>query len=148
MGRTSTTKPVKRAVGNTLRGVPQTCEECWPLVGERRGRLWFARKLRRTVGSPASVEFDGPAILAREEKRRDIVGFLHTHPSFPAEPSQRDVATMQAWVSAFGKPLLCLIHGTDGLAGYLFDSDDSRGQRLSQVELFARNTIIAIAPES
>ena len=139
---------MKRAVGNALRGVPQNCEECWPLVGERRGRLWFARKLRRTVGEPARVEFDGPAILAREERRGDIVGFLHTHPGFPAEPSRRDIATMQAWVSAFGKPLLCLINGTDGLAGYLFASDDSHGERMEQVESFARGHIVALARES
>jgi proteasome lid subunit RPN8/RPN11 len=139
----------RRAVGNALRGVPlAACEECWPLVGERRGRVWYARKLRRTVGGPASVEFDGPAVLAREEKRRDIVGFLHTHPGFPAEPSLRDIATMQAWVSAFGKPLLCLIHGTDGLAGYLFESDDSRGERLVQVEAFARGTMVALSGDS
>jgi Prokaryotic homologs of the JAB domain len=96
------------------------------------------------VGGPARVEFDGPSVLAREEEHRDIVGFLHTHPGFHAEPSPRDIATMQAWVSAFGKPLLCLIHGTDGLAGYLFESDASPGKRLAQIELFARGTIIGI----
>jgi hypothetical protein len=110
--------------------------------------LWFARKLRRTVGSPGSVAFDGPAVLAREEKRRDIVGFLHTHPGFPAELSRRDIATMQAWVSAFGKPLLCLIHGTDGLAGYVFASDDSRGERLAQVESFVRGNLVVLSCDS
>jgi hypothetical protein len=136
------------AGSSALRGVPSVCEECWPLVGQRKGRLWFARKLRRTVGGPASVAFDGPAVLAREEQRRDIVGFLHTHPGFPAEPSLRDIATMQAWVSAFGKPLLCLIEGRDGLAGYVFESDDSRGVRLDQVESFARGTVIALSGDS
>jgi hypothetical protein len=102
------------------------------------------RKLRRTVGGPTSVEFDGPAVLAREEKRADVVGFLHTHPDFPAEPSARDVATMQAWVSSFGKPLLCVIHGTNGLAGYVFDSDGSAGVQVAQVELFSRGTIVAM----
>jgi len=149
LARASATKSVKpatsRAAGNARRGVSSgKCEQCWPLVGQRRGRLWFARKLRRTAGSPAHVEFDGPGVLAREEQRHDIVGFLHTHPGFPAEPSQRDIDTMQAWVSSFGKPLLCVIQGADGLAGYLFASDDSRGNRLKQVELFARATIIAI----
>jgi len=130
-----------RAIGN---GGSKACEECWPLVGERRGRLWYARKLRRTVGRPAHVEFDGQAVLAREEKRRDIVGFLHTHPGFPAEPSQRDIATMQAWVGSFGKPLLCLIQGTDGLAGYVFTADDSHGERVAQVESFNGGMIVAI----
>ena len=105
------------------------------------------RKLRRTVGGPASVEFDGPAVLAREERHGDVVGFLHTHPGSPAEPSPRDIATMQAWVSSFGKPLLCLIHGTNGLAGFLFGSDESRGELLTQVESFARGAILAVRRE-
>jgi proteasome lid subunit RPN8/RPN11 len=151
LARASTPKSVKRsltgAVGNA-RGVPlANCEECWPLVGECRGRLWHARKLRRTVGGPAHVEFDGPAVLAREEKRRDIVGFLHTHPGFRAKPSKRDIATMQAWVRAFGKPLLCLIQGTDGLAGYLFASDDSPPERLVQVKAVTRGKFIAIGSD-
>lgn len=99
------------------------------------------------MGSPARVEFDGLAVLAREERRHDIIGFLHTHPAFSADPSQRDIDTMQAWVSALAKPLLCLIRGTDGLAGYVFPTDDSRGQRLLQVESFPRGLLIAIASD-
>jgi proteasome lid subunit RPN8/RPN11 len=91
------------------------------------------------------VEFDGPAALAREERRHDIVGFLHTHPDFPAQPSQRDIDTMRAWVSALGKPLVCLIQGTDGLVGYNFASDDSTGEKLLQAEEFPRGLLIAIA---
>ena len=140
MERPSTTKRVKR------RSEPG-CEECWPLVGQRRGRLWHARKLRRSIGGPARVEFDGPAVLAREEQRGDVIGFLHTHPGFAAEPSQRDIDTMQAWVSALGKPLLCLIQGTDGLAGYVFASDDSSGQKVLQVESFPRGVIVVVSGE-
>jgi proteasome lid subunit RPN8/RPN11 len=120
----------------------QRCEQCWPLVGQRRGRLWRARRLRRSVGQPTRVEFDGRAVLAREERRGDVIGFLHTHPGFRALLSKRDVDTMRAWVSAFGKPLLCLIDGTDGLAGYLFDSDDSPGERVVQVERFPGGLIV------
>lgn len=147
MARASTTKSLTVREGQPRRGRGPTltkCEECWPLVGERRGRLWYARKLRRSIGGPARVEFDGPVVLAREENRHDIVGFLHTHPGFPAEPSQRDIATMQAWVSSFGKPLLCLIQGTDGLAGYVFSNEQPNGELLDQVEVFKLHTIVAI----
>jgi len=141
LARPSAAKSMKGRVG------PALCEECWPLVGQRRGRVWHARKLRRTVGEPARVEFDGLAVLAREEQRHDVVGFLHTHPNFPAEPSQRDIDTMHAWVSALGKPLVCLIAGTDGLAGFLFADDDSRGVRLMQVETFPRGVMVAVRSE-
>ena len=90
------------------------------------------------------VEFDGPAVLAREERRHDVVGFLHTHPGFAASPSRRDVATMQAWVSAFGKPLVCLIRGADGLKGYRFDDFESSGIPLATVEEFPRGIIVGV----
>lgn len=131
-----------RASAVSRRG--ERCEECWPLVGARRGRIWLARKLRRSVGQPHRVEFDGPEVLAREEARGDVVGFLHTHPQFEAAPSARDVATMQAWVGAFGKPLLCLIHGTDGLAGYVFVDPRSPGVPLAEVASFARGAMVAV----
>jgi proteasome lid subunit RPN8/RPN11 len=90
------------------------------------------------------VEFDGPAVLAREERRHDVVGFLHTHPGFAASPSRRDVATMQAWVSAFGKPLVCLIRGSDGLKGYRFDDYEASGIPLATVEEFPRGIIVGV----
>jgi hypothetical protein len=128
--------PRARAAGN--------CEQCWVLVGRRQGRIWYARRVGRSRGEPAEVEFDGPAVLAREERRRDVVGFLHTHPSSAAVPSRRDLATMRAWVSAFGKPLLCLIEGTDGLRGYRFDDDGSSGEPLMHVESFPRGVLIGV----
>jgi hypothetical protein len=120
------------------------CEECWLLVGRRKGRIWQMRIISRSVGLPASVEFDGSAALDREEKKGDVVGFLHTHPASDAVPSRRDLATMRAWVSAFGKPLLCLIKGIDGLAGYRFDDDSSAGTRLLAVESFPRGVLIGV----
>lgn len=129
---------------STETSLAASIEHCWGLVGEYRGGIWYARRMARTSGDVASVTFDGPAILAREEQRRDVVGLLHTHPHCFATPSQRDIDTMQAWVSAFGKPLLCLIEGTDGLAGYRFTSDDARGQRVTKVQRFARGVMIAV----
>lgn len=119
-------------------------EEAWTLVGRRRGRVWHARRIGHERGAPERVAFDGSAVLDREESRRDVVGFLHTHPACDAVPSSRDLATMRAWVSAFGKPLLCLIEGTDGLRGYRFDNDESCGTPLLTVELFPRGTVVAV----
>jgi proteasome lid subunit RPN8/RPN11 len=119
------------------------CEECWVLVGERRGSIWLGRLLDRVVGKPATVEFDGAAVLAREEKRGDVIGFLHTHPNCEANLSQRDIHTMQAWTSAFGKPLVCLIEGTDGLRAYRFDDSDSQGTT-TRVERFQNDWLVGI----
>ncbi|CAK9037477.1 Probable molybdopterin-synthase adenylyltransferase (MoaD protein adenylase) (Molybdopterin-converting factor subunit 1 adenylase) (Sulfur carrier protein MoaD adenylyltransferase) [Durusdinium trenchii] len=53
----------------------------------RVGRFWYARRVKPSVGKPASVAFDAEWALAREE----------------------------AWVSCFAKPLLCMIEA-DGRA--------------------------------
>ncbi len=119
-------------------------ERCWTLVGQRRGRVWYARRVRAVDGDLASVRFDGPWVLEREERRHDILGFLHTHPGGPASPSHRDVRTMRAWCSAFGKPLLCLIASPKGLHGYRFDDYESQGLPLEMVEVFPRGVIIGV----
>jgi proteasome lid subunit RPN8/RPN11 len=120
------------------------CAEGWVLVGQRRGGIWLGKMLDRAVGRPELVEFDGVAALAREESRGDVIGFLHTHPACEATPSRRDVDTMQAWTSALGKPLLCVIVDTDGLHAHRFDDDTSEGIQLAQVEQFENDFIVAI----
>jgi proteasome lid subunit RPN8/RPN11 len=119
-------------------------EQCWTLLGDRRGRVWHCRRVRRTNGERTSVKFDGPWALNREETHGDVIGFLHTHPDGPDSPSGRDVRTMRAWCLAFGKALLCVIAGPDGLRGYRFDDDESKGERLEVVEAFPRGVIIGV----
>lgn len=130
-----------RASARTLK---PAVEECWTLVGSRRGGIWLARRIDHRAGQLASVHFEGPSVLAREEMRRDVLGFLHTHPSGPPLPSSRDVRTMRAWCSAFGKPLLCVIASPVGLAAFRFDDDSSAGIPLAQIELFPRGVVIGV----
>jgi proteasome lid subunit RPN8/RPN11 len=127
-----------------LKTVLPPFEECWPLVGRRNGRIWLARRERHSTGERTRVHFDGAAVLAREEARGDVVGFLHTHPEGPAAPSARDIRTMHAWCGAFGKPLLCLIDGPAGLAGWRFDDDETTGERLECVAVFPRGIVIGV----
>ena len=72
------------------------------------------------------------------------MGFLHTHPDGPPDPSARDVRTMRAWCSAFGKPLLCVIASPPGLAAFQFVDDSSQGVRMSAVEVFPRGVLIGV----
>jgi proteasome lid subunit RPN8/RPN11 len=127
-------------VSGTLKKV---VEECWTLVGIRRGRIWYCRRVRHSIGERASVGFDGGWVLEREEKHGDVIGFLHTHPDGPASPSSRDVRTMRAWCSAFGKPLVCLIAEPAGLRGYRFEGELA-GRPLEFVELFPRGVVIGV----
>jgi proteasome lid subunit RPN8/RPN11 len=127
-------------VGQKL--VLSKCEQCWTLLGQSRGRVWYGRRVRLSEGQPTSVRFDALWALKREEKRHDVLGFFHTHPHGPAFPSTRDVRTMRAWCSSFGKPLLCVIHSPQGVRGYRFEDDQSQGMEL--VELFSRGVVIGV----
>jgi hypothetical protein len=119
-------------------------EVCAVLVGHCQRGIWHGRLRQRQTGGPASVEFDWDWVMAREERYGDVAGFFHTHPSGLATPSQRDVRTMRAWASCFGKPLLCLIESGDRLSAYLFATDEDEGYALAQVERFPRNAIVAV----
>jgi len=120
-------------------------EHCWTLVGLRRGPFWYARRVRKVTGKPASVEFDASWVLRREEDRGDVVGFYHTHPGGPPQPSKRDLRTMHAWVAAFGKPLLCLIESEGMVAAFRFDDDESDAIGLV-CECFPRGVVIVLDP--
>lgn len=100
-------------------------EHCWVLLGHREGDLWWGHMHQMTVGAPCSVAFDPDYVLRREEEKGDVVGFYHTHPGFSAYPSSRDDATMHQWVCSFGKPLVCLIRGVDGLRAWWYVDDES-----------------------
>ena len=119
-------------------------EQCWVLLGERRGRVWYCHSHNEISGERTFVQFDGPWVLEREESHGDVVGFLHTHPDGPAMPSQRDVRTMRAWCLSFGKPLVCLIDCPTGLLDFRFENDESIGEPLEIVEAFPHDVLIGV----
>ena len=119
-------------------------EETAVLTGSRKGQVWFGRLREWKSGTPVRVDFDWDWVLRREEQRRDILGFYHTHPPGVPGPSIRDVRTMQAWVSCLGKPLLCIVREGKGLSAHLFRTDEERGRLLPEVQQFERGVIVAI----
>lgn len=107
------------------------------LVGRRTRRVWHVARRRRTTGAVVSVEADAAWALAREERRGDVAGFYHTHPRGAGNtPSARDVRTMRAWCSSFGKPLLCVIADGRSLAAWVFDDARSAGRLARSVERY------------
>lgn len=102
----------------------ETKEVCWVILGNLNENYWCGKLHYMSVGTPASVAFDWKEVLALDEKEDSVLGFLHTHPSFPAFLSDRDHRTMQAWVFSLGKPLICAINGTDGLRAFCYYNDE------------------------
>lgn len=120
-------------------------EQCWVLVGGIDGDLWWGKKAQLHEGSPASVAFDPNYAMNRDEQHGDVVGFYHTHPSFSANPSDRDDRTMGVWVNCLGKPLVCCIRGVDGLRAWWY-FDDEKSSVEYQVKKFGK-IIFGIIPE-
>jgi hypothetical protein len=53
---------------------------------------------------------------------------------------------MQAWVSAFGKPLLCLIEADGQARAFAYVDDQSQGVPLAACELLPRGVIVVYNP--
>jgi proteasome lid subunit RPN8/RPN11 len=81
------------------------------------------RLVRWRTGGPAHVDFDGDWVLRREESRGDVAGFFHTHPVGVSGMSERDLRTMRAWASSFGKPLLCAIRSGRGVRVWICNAE-------------------------
>lgn len=120
-------------------------EQCWVLVGGIDGDLWWGEKAQLHEGSPASVAFDPNYAMKRDEQHGDVVGFIHTHPSFTAHYSMRDDRTMKAWVLSLGKPLVCCILGTDGLRAWWYLNDEDPPVEYQAKSL--RGIVFGMTPE-
>ncbi len=118
-------------------------DRCWTLVGTCENGTWHAKTHRRISGKPSSVEADWEWTLRREEKRGDVIGFAHTHPSGAGiTPSERDIRTLRAWRIALGKPLLMLIQDGILIAGYVLHSDDDELKSIMSVTRAEQGTLI------
>ncbi len=125
----------------------RTFERCWVLTGAQDGPAgWRFRRRKQSAGEAASVEAAWDWALDREERFGDVVGFFHTHPrGTDAQPSSRDMRTMNAWCRALGKPLLCIIAAGRMLNGCLFVYPDGEPQQVESIHKAERGWYIARA---
>ncbi len=126
---------MKKNTGESTPGRTRAVEHCWVLTGCQEGAFtWRFRRRRRSSGEVASVEAAWEWALAREERFGDVIGFFHTHPrGAGAGPSSRDIRTMRAWCSAFGKPLLCVIAAGKIINGYTFIHADGKPEQVESI---------------
>jgi hypothetical protein len=121
-------------------------EESWILTGGCLKRLFWGHLSHRSEGHPGAVGFPYQWVMEREKKVGDVIGFAHTHPGFLASPSMRDDATMAQWVLSFGKSLICLIEGINGLRGYLYYDDERDPIAMPIIKRFG-DLIVGITPK-
>lgn len=95
-------------------------EECWVILGTWVDRFWFGRLVPLGSGTPSTVSFDLNTVMELEEKHNSVIGFMHTHPAFLAYPSSTDHRTMNCWSVSLGKPLVCVIRGTDATRAFIY----------------------------
>ena len=110
----------KQDKGGSLTSVEP--EKCWVIIGFNLGLFWIGRLKYLNTGDPTRVTFPEEEVFCRDEDRADVIGFFHTHPNSMANPSAVDHGTMQAWVMALGKPLVCAIHGKNGIRSWFYDA--------------------------
>jgi proteasome lid subunit RPN8/RPN11 len=122
-------------------------EQCWVLLGGWKDDLWWGKCVKPREGHPSSVEFNPLVkyIIEREEAHHDVIGFIHTHPTFTAHYSMRDDRTMKAWVLSFGKPMVCCIRGTDGLRAWWYLDDERKPVEYQARSL--RGVLFGVTPE-
>ena len=99
-------------------------ESVWFLYGVRVGGIYAGYLVYQGDGTVVSVEFDWSAAFFKKlgvnESDSRLLGFYHTHPGGRPAPSATDIETMDSWVKAEGRPMLCGIRSGDDQACYLF----------------------------
>lgn len=95
-----------------------------PVYGISFFKFYIGFKGKTVEGHPSRVNFDAVKMMKR---RRYLLGFYHTHPGSSTLFSTTDSKTMEAWCSALGKNLICLI-AADGrpTAGWWFNYKEGK----------------------
>ncbi len=109
-------------------------EACGLLLGEG-ARITAAIPARNVHPAPAThFEIDPQALIdahraARREGARQVVGYYHSHPSGPAEPSATDCAEAardgRIWAIIAGEEVRLWRDGADGFAPLSFACAES-----------------------
>lgn len=120
-------------------------EHCWVLLGHAENDLWWGRMHRMTIGGPSRVDFDPDWVIKQEEENQNVIGWIHSHPGMTSHYSAVDDVAMKGWSVCMGKPLVCCIHGTDGLSAWWYVDDESTPERY-QVKRVGK-IIFGVTPE-
>lgn len=127
-------------------------EQVWFVYGYRVGPYYVGILDYQNDGDICEVKFD----LARaffgkkknENNDRRLLGFYHSHPGGDPYPSHTDCTTMDAWVKATGRPLVCGIFSGEKQKCFVYDRVEPKSSKVSYRQcvskLYFSNRIVLI----
>ena len=138
----------RRDAGGSLLGRPSArtlnpvVEQCWILVGARRGRIWLAQCINHRRGEPSSVRDrrpERPGSRGTERRRPRVLPYAPERTAPAQHPRRPDHASLVLGLRQ--APPVCDPQSQRELASFRFDVDASRGIPLAEVQLFPRGAI-------
>jgi hypothetical protein len=100
-------------------------EQVWFVYGYNIGPFSIGYLDYQNDGEVCEVKFNlARAFFGKNTGKRNdqrLLGFYHSHPGGDPYPSPTDCTTMDAWVKASGRPLLCGIFSGEKQKCFLYD---------------------------
>ena len=59
-------------------------EHCWMIIGMRLGIFWIGKLRFMSEGISSEVRFTADDVFDHEERKKNVLGFVHTHPATDA----------------------------------------------------------------
>lgn len=130
-------------------------EEVWFAFGIRIGKWIIGILDYQNNGEVSNVKFSvKKAFFGKKDSKkynRRLLGFYHSHPAGDPYPSNTDDTTMDAWVKATGKPLICGIFSSGKQKCFLYKRESPNSSKTIFCTMFSKFIIskrIFIAKES
>lgn len=98
-------------------------EECFFLYGIKVFGLYLGFLRHHSVGKRSEVRFNWEKVV----KANFLLGFFHSHPPGCLYCSAQDKETMNAWIRAEGRSLICGILCEDKHLTYIFHRQSPNG---------------------
>lgn len=83
----------------------------------------YVKPLNWLEGEYSAISFNPEEVYRRQDREKDVIGFIHTHPPGASWISGTDIKTMQGWTMSLGIPLYCVIECEGQLLAWRFEGE-------------------------
>lgn len=117
-------------------------EEVWFVFGFKIGKWVIGYLEYQNYGEACSVKFNTKkAFFGKKESKKfnsNLIGFYHSHPGGDTYPSNQDNETMDTWVKATGKPLICGIFSNGEQKCFLYNRVEPKSSKTGFIQIFPK----------